>query len=255
MRGKAYVLFGSLSAALGVWLLVLCLINRSVSPLGTGIAFVACGILLLFFPKIERGLRYEKRFCISFRHEYYSGGFNVFEGAETVKTAPVRKYKNQLNGKLAAETYRVLYHKASNLKFTVYELKDDFQLIVVREKNVEKSRVSAGDFLSDRKKNVDLFVGALGIAAFPDGNFTAVYPSEDKRTVVAVKPEGGKYATAKYEYTIGCSFHIRQAFSRALPHWEEDIDFASAVFDRPEEAENAALAEINAIDGESCAAR
>src|SRR5690554_3720398 len=100
---------------------------------------IMTAVVSIFFMVLNRIDKYYNNYYIGYYKIYFLNGVNIFEDSIIIKEKRIIRYKRFLKDKIANSTYYLIYNKALDLHFIVYELKSNFQLITIKNKSFRHS--------------------------------------------------------------------------------------------------------------------
>lgn len=240
---------------------VACIIRYSLDYLIPAIVTGACAAVLITVI-VMSGYNFKRyNYRVSCNHTYYLEGKNLFENAELIREKKIRFVNKALKGKLKENTVKTYKNADLNLRFKAYELKDDFQVIALDNKDFQKNgnRIT----FADTETNTDLLIEKIGIADF-NGEYRINNPyynekikgdygeerhyTENKKTLITINKADGIYFTRQYEYSVEYYSALKTVFENTLPHWIINPDGFCFSFKTVGEARKKVVAKINRLN-------
>lgn len=205
---------------------------------------IVFGFLSLYAPIMQLVyLKCGKTVCyISYDHKFFYRRKNIFEHSE------LKKSKQGITFLLSTPTACVVKDYSSeelNIFFRVYELEDNFQLLVFKQKS-KKCPINL--LYADYIANTKLLADKLDFNDFTDDKSLEYYCSKDKLNLFTIFEQEGKYFLNRYFYLIDCCSFKNLDFKKMVPHWIYDRDNPFASFDNIDDARNLILSEIKCLD-------
>lgn len=240
---------------------VACIIRYSLDYLVPAIVTGACAAVLIAVKVMETYNFRRYNYRVSYNHTYYINGKNLFENAELIREKKIFRTNKALKGKLKENTVKTYKNADMNLRFKAYELKDDFQVIALDNKDLQKNgnRIN----FADVETNTDLLIEKIGIADF-NGEYRINNPyyndkikgdygeerhyTENKKTLITINKADGIYFTRQYEYAVEYYSALKTVFENSLPHWIMNRDGFCFSFETIGEARKKVVAEINRLN-------
>ncbi len=202
--------------------------------------------VFLYLDILIAGDKYRKSYYISCNHIYYLNDTNLFSNIRLLKKCKVIRHKNYLRNKLKDIFYKEYLNLDYNIKFKVYELKDDFQLIVIYNSFFRKTGIYF-DY-SDNLKNSELLTLKIGISEFNEHNYLEKYTSDNQKSIICIYKNNNIYLIQEYHYCIYYSESIKTVFKNMLPHWMHNRDEYFITADTLDEAKEKAIYNMNYVN-------
>lgn len=221
---------------------IACLLEYSLNNLLSAIFTGLCSSILIVVSILSINDGFGKIYCIAANHEYYFNGVNIFDEIKVIKERNIIRYRKNLKYRTEAFIFKECIIKKFNLRVDVYELKDDYQLLVFSSKQFIKEKVCFD--CNDYGLNNDALIDKIGISEF-EKDCIEKYFSDDKKIIITITLVNDKYIISEYHYTTGHSFNIKNVFSEMMPYWQ--MDGENWGFDTIEQARKAVVEEMNYI--------
>ncbi len=190
---------------------------------------------------------FNKKICyVSYNHEYYLEGKNLFKNSICKKSSKIVFARNILKQKLSENIVKVYFNTDLNIQFKVYELKDNFQMLVFKTNELTKKR-HWFDY-NDYEINIELLIEKLGVSDFSGELGIEHYYSNNKRSFITITKNEDYFFTCEYNYFIEYFSNWKTPFEAMLPHWLSNRDGLNCRFDSIEVARKYAMNEIDRIN-------
>ncbi|WP_264229376.1 hypothetical protein [Acholeplasma laidlawii] len=140
---------------------------------------IITGISSIFFMVLTIKGNYYDSYYIAYNQKYFLNGINIFEDSIMIKEKKIIRYKKFLKDKVTKSTYSLVYNKTLDLHFIVYELKNNFQLITIKNTGFTHTGLYFDE--TDRLLNTDVLIEKIGIKQLEGVNYIKKYTSNDEK--------------------------------------------------------------------------
>ena len=227
--------------------LYFCIVNFSAETLYRTILYGVAGVVFVVIFILSLHDFGRKLYCVSYNHEYYTCQENIFENSNCKKKRLSRVNKH-LKGKLNDNFVYRYFNKKLKLKFTVYELNDNFQLLIFKTSVLKRKWYSFdGD---DLEKNINPIIEKNGVRDYQFESELGIehYYTNDKKSLFSIEEFyiENSFAVYEWKYTIKYSYKIEEALNYMGTAWVSNI--GERVFDSLAEAREYVLNAVETIN-------
>ncbi|TRX99648.1 hypothetical protein [Acholeplasma laidlawii] len=209
---------------------------------------IITGISSIFFMVLTIKGNYYDSYYIAYNQKYFLNDINIFEDSITIKEKKIIRYKKFLKDKVTKSTYSLVYNKTLDLHFIVYELKNNFQLITIKNTGFTHTGLYFDE--TDRLLNTDVLIEKIGIKQLEGVNYIKKYTSNDEKSILFIHKDDNSFRVTEYTYSINFALKILDVYKEMLPHWYKEYNQAYFNFDNYHEAEIFAVRRLNSINEE-----